>query len=419
MARGARPLTVGLPRMHKEAGERRDFLPPLVGVMAGVGAEVVVESGIGSGIGYRDQDYLAVSPLVRVGDAEEAFGQDIVVVLRAPADFGALRPGATLVSMLHFATRPERVSRLAELGLEAVSLDSIADDDGRRLVENARAVAWNGLEASFDALAMTLPEYWRQGRRPIHLTVLGAGLVGKHAVEAGTKYGSLERNAVHGERGDLGVEVVTVGRNLTWDERSMRERLARTDILVDATQRSDPSRPVVPNAWLADLPEHSVICDLVVDPYLSMETSPTVRGIEGIPQGNLDQYTFFPHDPAWDRDIPSTTDNRNRRMVVSCYSWPGIHPRECMERYGHQLAPLLEILIERGGPGALRLGGGERERALLRASLRTWLRPGFGLPGPGEEAARVVDERVHVVRALEGRRVGDGELAEAAPRLGD
>ena len=41
-------LTFGFPRMHKEPGERRDFLPPLIATLAGVGVPVVVEAGIGS-----------------------------------------------------------------------------------------------------------------------------------------------------------------------------------------------------------------------------------------------------------------------------------------------------------------------------------------------------------------------------------
>ena len=94
------------------------------------------------------------------------------------------------------------------------------------------------------------------------------------------------------------MEVTTVGRNLTGRDVYMKERFGLTDVLVDATQRHDPSRPIVPNAWLACLPEHAVVCDLVVDPYLLHETPPTVRGVEGIPQGDLDRWAFAPDDPA-------------------------------------------------------------------------------------------------------------------------
>jgi alanine dehydrogenase len=130
--------------------------------------------------------------------------------------------------------------------------------------------------------------------------------------------------------------------------------------------------PLVPNAWLARLPEHAVVCDLVVDPYLLHESPPTVRGIEGIPQGNLDRWTFGPDDPAWD-DVPEEVDRSHRRWVVSCYSWPGVHPHACMELYGHQLAPLLRTLLRTGGMGDLSREGEYHERALWRASLRSWV----------------------------------------------
>jgi alanine dehydrogenase len=359
--------------MHKEAGERRDFLPGLVAAVAATGARVVVESGIGSGMALRDEDYTRMSPLVRVGDAAEAFSQDVVVVLRAPTEsFRLIRPGATLLSMLHFPTRPARVALLDTLGIDAISLDQVADDLGRRLVVNGRAVAWNGLEAAFDTLEASWPELHRQTRKPVRVTILGAGEIGRHAVEAATKYGRTERNDRLTSEGCLGVEVVTIGRNLTSYPAYLRERLHETDVLVDATQRRDPSVPVIRNRQVGRLPAHAVICDLAVDPYALDAQPPTVRGIEGIPQGDLDRYVFDVDDPAWSA-VPDGFPTIERRRVVSCYSWPGVHPLECMEVYGEQLAPLLQILIERGGAAGLRGTGSFHERALHRAGLRAWI----------------------------------------------
>jgi alanine dehydrogenase len=365
--------TVGFPRMHKEAGERRDFLPDLVSIAAEAGSAVVVESGIGSGMTLRDEDYTGLSPLVRAGDADEAFSQDIVLVLRAPTEsFRKIRPGATLLSMLHFPTQPDRVRLLERLGIEAISLDQIEDDAGRRLVVNGRAVAWNGLEAAFDTLEAMWPDLHRVGRGPIRVTILGAGEIGRHAVEASTKYGRIERAERLTSEGCLGVEVVTIGRNLTSHPSYLNVRLRDTDVLVDATQRSDPSLPVVRNRQIGLLPDHAVICDLAVDPYALDAEPPTVRGIEGIPQGNLDRYVFDVDDPAWTL-IPPSVPTANRRRVVSCYSWPGVHPRACMDLYGEQLEPLLQTLIERGGAAGLRSTGPFHERALYRASLRAWI----------------------------------------------
>jgi alanine dehydrogenase len=60
--------------------------------------------------------------------------------------------------MLHYPTRPQRVELLRSLGLEAISLDSLSDDSGRRLVENLQAVAWNGIEAAFKTLRAIYPQ---------------------------------------------------------------------------------------------------------------------------------------------------------------------------------------------------------------------------------------------------------------------
>lgn len=370
---GRARVTFGFPRMHKEPGERRDFLPPLVSMLAGLGCEVYVERGIGSGMGLSDRDYLSAGAVPIDGD--EAYGKDVVVVLRAPEGrFEKVRPGATLVSMLHFPTRPARVRRLSELHIAAISMDSIVDDEGRRMVVNSKAVAWNGLEAAFDVLERTWPAIARQDRRPVRVTVMGAGEIGKHAVEASTKYGSLERAAWYGRHEILGVEVVAIGRNLTSGRVYLPRRLPSTDLLVDATQRDDPSTPIIPNEWVGLLPAHAVICDLVVDPYLPDADPAVVRGIEGIPQGDLDRYVFGVDDPAWG-ELPAAVPTAERRHVVSCYSWPGVHPLACMELYGVQLGPLLQTLAERGGSRGLRPDGSFHERALSRGCLEARLTP--------------------------------------------
>ncbi len=373
-------VSVGFPRMHREASERRDFLPPLVGLLAANGAEVFCETGIGSDMGYVDTDYSDLSPHVHITDEEACYRQDMVVVLRAPEGrYELLRRGSLLVSMLHFSTRPGRVAMLHELGVDAVSLDLIRNDDGRRLVENLRSVAWNGVASAFAALERTWPALRNPHRSTVKVTILGAGRVGRHAVEFATKYGDDARNEAFSRQGLPGVEVVTAGRNLTGDAGYLRSRLGVTDVLVDATARRDPSVPVVPNAWIAVLPEHAVICDLAVDPYLLDAEPRVVRGIEGIPQGNLDQWEFAPGDPAWDL-LPPGIPTEERRTVVSCYSWPGVRAEPCMHVYGSQLAPLLETLVTVGSVDRIRRDGSYFERALARGSLRWWDAP-EGTPG--------------------------------------
>lgn len=368
-------ITIGLARMHVEFGERRDFLPSFVARLIRRGADVILEHGYGSGMGFTQEDYLSAAPEAQFASHEEIFDQDYVLVLRCPveAELRQLKKGATLISMLHYPTRPLRVELLRSLEVEGISLDSIKDDNGRRLVENLKSVAWNGLEVGFQVLRRTYPAPGMEGRDrgPIQATVLGVGAVGVHAVQAASRYGDLNLWNLLAKRGIPGVQVTAVDYDVVNQEGTMREILSRTDILVDATQRPDPSRYVIPNEWIGWMPEHAVLVDLSVDPYNFEVTPPEVKGIEGIPQGNLDQYVFKPNDPAYEK-IPASVSTKNRRHVASCYSWPGIHPKECMELYGNQLRPIMRMLIEKGGVGNIRPKGFYFERAIARAMLSNW-----------------------------------------------
>lgn len=365
-------LRFGFPRMHKEPGERRDFLPSLIGRLYKSGTEIYLEYGYGAEMGFKVRDYLQAAPTARFVSRTETYQQDYVMVLRCPTDdeLRLLHPGACLISMLHYPTRPKRVAFLRSLNIEAISLDSLKDDSGRRLVENLRAVGWNGVEVAFQTLAKTYPPPGLDSpdRAPIQLTLLGAGAVGVHVLQAAVNYGNKDlRNRM--VAADIpGVIVLAVDYDLTNRPDVMKSILERTDILADATQRPDPSRPVIPNEWIAYLPEHAVLLDLSVDPY-DCESSPViVKGIEGVPQGNLDRYVFPPNDPLFS-EIPACVNTTNRRHSISCYSWPGIYPRQCMDIYGKQVQPVLRQLVDHDGVHNINPEGLFFERAIGRALL--------------------------------------------------
>ena len=365
-------INIGLPRIHMEAGERRDFLPSFVAHLVKNGANVVLEHDYGIGLGYTQDDYQKHARGIRFSPVEEVYQQDYVLVLRYPGDEKVrwMRPGACLISMLHFSTRPHRVEFLRSLELEAISLDSIRDDTGRRLVENLRAVAWNGTEVAFRVLRSIYPPPGIESpnRPAIQVTLLGAGAVGMHAMQAAIRYGDDSYWKRLAANGIPGVQLTVVDYDLTNQHVLMQEILRRTDLLIDATQRPEAIMPVIPNEWIGFMASHAVLLDLSADPYDCNSVPRTVKGIEGVPQGNLDQYIFPPDDPAYDA-LPNCVDARNRRHAVSCYSWPGIYPKKCMDTYGKQIAPLMRCLIECGGANCIDPNGTYFQRAVTRGML--------------------------------------------------
>lgn len=369
-------MRIGLPRMHKERGELRDFLPGFVTFAGGLGAEaIVVEDGYGSGMGFRAQNYLRASPVVRLGTYAEASTQDVVIVLRAPAEdaLRMMRRGSVILAMFHYPTNPHRTRLLAELGLHAVSLDSLVDDRGRRLVEDVEAVGWNGLETAFRELARAYPRFEDLERGPIRVTVLGTGAVAGAAAFAAARYGDHDLRARMVARGVPGVETTLVDYDLTSDGDYMTDRLSVTDVLVDATRRPVASKPAVENRLVGFLPEHAVIVDLAADPYDLSSEPPVVKGIEGVPHGTLDKYVFPRDDAAYDA-LTGLVDTTHRRVAVSCYSWPGIHPRASMEHYGGQLESVLEVVLSKSPDRWDVQSENHAERAVARAEVTRWMR---------------------------------------------
>jgi alanine dehydrogenase len=365
---------VGLPRMHKESGEHRVFLPALVEFLERVGADdIVLEEGYGSELGLSFEAYRAASRQVREATWEECLAQDVVVVLRCPdeAALRRIRRGVVLVSMLHFATRPGRVALLRDLGIRGVSLDGVVDDTGRRLVEDLEAVAWNGVRVAFERLAERMPGFARPGRPPIRAVTLGAGAVASHVVRAVARYGDPKLQARLAFRGVPGIAHLVLDWDVTRDRAALEELLACTDLLVDATARPDPTQVIVPNVCLGGMPDHAVILDLAVDPYDFSRDPPLVKGVEGLPEGNLDQYLFLPDDPAYARIDPRVA-TEHRRVALSCHSWPGVDALRNMELYGKQLEPVLRVVVERGLDRIDPIRGPYFDRAVARADLHRW-----------------------------------------------
>ena len=365
-------VTIGLPLMHLEQGEKRSFLPDFVHALDNCGADVHLEHGYGTRMGLEDSAYSEETPNVTFVSNLEAYQQDIILVLRCPNEdeLRNLHPESCIISMLHYSTRPNRVRLLHSLGVNSISLDAVKDDSGRRMVENFRAVAWNGLEAAFQVLQDTYPKpgFFSPEREAIQITLVGVGALGAHTVKAAVRYGSTPLQDRLARANVPGVIVTAVDYDITNHADIMRGILSRTDILVDASARLDTTRAIIPNTMLSHLPSHSVILDLCVDPYQEINGKNHTKGIEGIPQGNLDQYVFKPDDPAYDH-VPEFVPTDHRRDVVACYSWPGIHAIDCMRVYGKQLRPIMRMLLNRGGLRGINPNGRFFERAISRAFL--------------------------------------------------
>jgi len=349
-------IIVGLPRMDTPIV--RDFLPPFVTALHEFGASVWIEPDYGHQMGVAVSDYPAT-----VHSREEIFtGADIVLQLTAPSEhyIDMMHEGQTLISMLHFPTHSARNSLLRAKGVTAVSLDSMTDDQGARVVEDLRRTAHNGIRAGFAALRNVLgDQVWFSPKRPpVWVYLMGHGAVGHHAVDAIFDLGG-QRTELIERKGNPAVQLTIAtsafslngghGHKLAFQNIPRYGCLCQPgpEVVVDATLRRNPTEHILQAEHLCKLSHKAVIIDLDASCYTDAE----VKGIQGIPTGGSEQYLFLPDDPAYELVPAQYRLPRGLRpaTVVSHYSWPSFGTQfdwvTQMSRYGTQILPYLAEMI--------------------------------------------------------------------------
>ncbi|TLS38398.1 alanine dehydrogenase [Pseudalkalibacillus caeni] len=347
--------------MDKEQGEKRDFLPDFFADFINYDTSVYLEKGYGEKLGYIEEDYLQVNPNISFVKREEVFNKDLIVVIRSPEYewIKQMKPNSSLLSMLHYETRPALLKLLKEKKINAFSLDSIVDDDFKRMMVTYEMTAYGGVYHALEHIDKS-----KVDNRPLKVTIMGLGNLG---VEAGRCFSRLYNEFNLKEKNIHGVRVEYLEREITPFKEELKAIFEETDILVDATKRPDPEKVIIPNSLLNYLPEHAVVLDLTADPYEEKNGVQQGKAIEGLPHGNIDEYVFPVSHGKWN-ELPGYVDSDNRRLAISCNAWPSVTPDKCMEVYGKKIRPFIDVLL-RNGTSLDAHSKDLYERALYRSTI--------------------------------------------------
>jgi alanine dehydrogenase len=357
----------GFPKMDKDVNEKRAFLPDFFGELKKYDIEIWLEHGYGAKMGFSEEDYFKENRNIKFATKKIVYSKDVIIVLRAPnvEELKSIKRGAILISMLHYITRERRNLLMEDLGIIPFSMDSMVDDDGRRVVVNNYETAYNGASIALQQLDGELTSV--KLNRPINVAIIGMGEIGLTVAKA---FKNLSNERVE-KCGELhpGLKTTMLTRSITANSDLLVEELKNADVLVDASSRKDTSKHIVGNNILKDLPAHAVILDITADPYDFDKKPHQVKAFEGIPTGNLDQIVFRTDDKAYDElnDYMSTT---NKRIVVSCNAWPGVNSMASKKMYGRQFLPILKVLINKGNENLDINSKDYYERILYRSSYK-------------------------------------------------
>lgn len=333
--------------MDKEQGEKRDFLPDFFEKLRDFNVKIYLEKSYGAKLGYTEKDYIRANKNIYFVERETVFKQNIIIVIRAPElhFIDLMQPNSGLISMLHYDTRPQLLSKLKKKNIHGFSLDSIVDDRNQRLVVSYELTAYGGVQAAFTQLRKKIINNQLLKGKPLKVSILGMGNLGFQAAKYSFKEFNQQKFEMYGVEG---ISVEFLEKEITKFQNSLEKILNETDLLIDSTKRVDSTQVIIPNQWLGYLPSNSVILDLTADPYKLNGKQIQQKAIEGIPHGNIDKYVFTSDDPAWEKDIPKEIESINRRETISCNAWPSVMARECMELYGEKIWPFLKVLLKKG-----------------------------------------------------------------------
>ena len=362
---------MGAPMIHNFPGDIRDFTPDLFQSLAKYqDLEIALEQGYGHRLGFTEADYKKANPRVRFVPKEEAYNQELVVILKCP-DYDhleLLRDGTHFFSMIHYPTRPKHVEILTRKNIIAYSMDTMVDDSGIRMFVDYFGTAFAGCEVAFKELEKIRPDFYSKERNELRMSIVGSGGVGQACVKSAEILS--DHAFLESEVPGLVAQMIT--RSILNQPEIMKRILSTTDILVDASKRPDSTKCLVSNDLLGYLPETAVILDLSADRYDQRNESLMVKAFEGIPTGSPEQNVIGVDDRLYE-EIPPTIPTTNRRLTVSSNAWPAVKPLPSIQYYEKLLRNYLGLILDSGKDEISIDSDNIFERALYRGTLKNYL----------------------------------------------
>ncbi len=403
-------MIIGIPRESLPGETRVAATPQTVGQLIKLGYEVLVESGAGVAASFSDEAFVEAG--AGIGTTVEALATDIVLKVNAPtsAEIAALRDGATLISLISPALKPELVEELSTrpitvLAMDAVprisraqSLDvlsSMANIAGYRAVIEA-AHAFGRFFTGQVTAAGKVP--------PAKVLVVGAGVAGLAAIGAAGSLGAIVRATdprpeVADQVKSLGGEYLSIESpetevSATGYAKEMGDDYKAREAQLYAEQSEDVDI-IVTTALIPGRPAPRII---TADMVASMKSGSVIVDMAAANGGNVEGTV---------KDQAVLTDNGV--TIIGYTDLAGRLPTQASQLYGTNLVNLLKLLTpEKDGTLVLDFDDVvQRSVTVVRDGETTWPPPPVQVsaaPAPAATATPAVQQKKEPMTM--GRRLG-------------
>jgi alanine dehydrogenase len=278
-------MRVGVPKEIKNHEYRVGLTPASVREFVAHGHAVMVQAGAGAAIGLSDEQYRAAGASLVDGPAEIFRTADMIVKVKEPQaqECAMLRPGQVLYTYLHLAPDPAQAAALVKSGAVCVAYETITGPNGglpllAPMSEVAGRMAVQAgathLEKSKGGLGLLLGGV--PGVQPAHVAILGAGVVGTHALQVAVGMGArvtvLDKNIDRLRALDLvfGNRITTLYSNA----EAVEDSVLAADLVIGGVLIPGAAAPkLVTRNMIARMKKGAVVVDVAIDQGGCFETS--------------------------------------------------------------------------------------------------------------------------------------------------
>ena len=346
-------MKLGVPNQSAEGEKRVALVPDTAKKLASRGVETVVESGAGEKSHIPDSAYTDAG--ASVGSADDAWGAEVVAVVRAPTleQIAQLGRGSVLIGFLAPLTAKDTTRALADQGVTSFAMEAIPR------ISRAQAMDALSSQASIGGYRAVLVAALEMGRffpmlttaagtiKPASVLVLGAGVAGLQAIATARRLGAVVtafdvREAVREQVESLGARFL----DLKLDADAEGEGGYAKELAEDAARRQQ-------EALAEAIGRFDVVITTALVPGRRAPLLVTAQAVENMKPGSVIVDMAGESGGNCELTEPGETVVKHDVTIASPLNLPGDMPDHASQLYSKNVSALLELMI--GDEGELKL----------------------------------------------------------------
>jgi NAD(P) transhydrogenase subunit alpha len=316
-------MKIFVPNESATAETRVGLVPATAAKLAKLGAEIVVEEGMGKRVHFSDDEYRAAGASVSADRASALATADMVLRLGKPpaGEVPALKRGCIHVSYLDPFNEPALVRALASAGVSAIAMEMIPRSTVAQKMDALSSQANLGGYVAVLLAANRSPHIFPMMMtpsgtiRPARVFIIGVGVAGLQAIATAKRLGATvtafdTRPVVEEQVRSLGAKFVKVDlgetgqteqgyakaltpEQLERQREAMAAECAEADVVITTAQVFGKKAPmIVTTAMVEKMRPGSVIVDMAIESGGNVECArldeeADVRGVKVIGYPNL------------------------------------------------------------------------------------------------------------------------------------